>query len=248
MRERTYFAQLCLLQISDGERALRRHAGTARSRAAAPGADRAPAPRKVLHAARQDLEVLWPANRTGRRLFDTQVAAALIGMPAQIGYGDLVQQLLGQTPAQGRDAHRLVAPPAERPRRSSMRWTTCVICCRCESACTRACSSSAAGRGSWRKWRELDAAGSFAADPEQAWRRVKGVTRTGRRAPVAGAGAGAWRERRAISADRPRSWILPDAALRDIVMRAPRSMRASWADRGAARGYPQQQRRTRCWQ
>ncbi len=34
----------------------------------------------------------------------------------------------------------------------------------------------------------------------------------------------AWREQRAISADRPRNWILPDAALRDIVMRVPRSV------------------------
>jgi len=35
----------------------------------------------------------------------------------------------------------------------------------------------------------------------------------------------AWRERRAIGADRPRNWILPDAALRDIVLSVPRSMR-----------------------
>jgi ribonuclease D len=34
----------------------------------------------------------------------------------------------------------------------------------------------------------------------------------------------AWREQRAISADRPRNWILPDAALRDIVLRAPRTL------------------------
>ncbi|MGH8232534.1 MAG: HRDC domain-containing protein, partial [Steroidobacteraceae bacterium] len=33
----------------------------------------------------------------------------------------------------------------------------------------------------------------------------------------------AWRERRAIEADRPRSWIVSDIALRDIVTRVPRT-------------------------
>ena len=33
----------------------------------------------------------------------------------------------------------------------------------------------------------------------------------------------AWRERRAADKDRPRTWILDDAALRSLVMRAPRN-------------------------
>jgi ribonuclease D len=70
---------------------------------------------------------------------------------------------------------------------------------------------------------ELDASGSFAIDPEQAWRRVKGLAELDEpRARLARALA-AWRERVAISTDRPRNWILPDAALRDIVLQAPRT-------------------------
>src|SRR6202050_477704 len=80
MRERTYFAQLCLLQLSFGTRALAidtlalSDLGPLRATLATPRV------RKVVHAARQDLEVLWPATGPLRGLFDTQAAAALIGL------------------------------------------------------------------------------------------------------------------------------------------------------------------------
>src|ERR1700690_1105036 len=96
MRERTYFAQLCLLQLSFGAEAVcidtlaLPDLGPLRATMASPAIG------KVLHAARQDLEVLAPATGPLLGLFDTQVAAALIGLPAQIGYGDLVSQLLGR--------------------------------------------------------------------------------------------------------------------------------------------------------
>ena len=93
----------------------------------------APAIGKVLHAARQDLEVLGPPPEPLVGLFDTQVAAALIGLPAQVGYGELVQAAAGRQPAQGRDAHRLVAPAADRAHSSRTRSMTCAICCRCAS-------------------------------------------------------------------------------------------------------------------
>src|SRR5687767_6825241 len=60
---------------------------------------------KVLHAARQDLEVMSQAPRTPLRpdrdgkipgpIFDTQLAAAFLGHAAQIGYGNLVTERLG---------------------------------------------------------------------------------------------------------------------------------------------------------
>ena len=49
-----------------------------------------------MHASRQDVEVLFPVAGLVRPVFDTQIAAALTGLPAQIGYGELVRRLLGQ--------------------------------------------------------------------------------------------------------------------------------------------------------
>ncbi len=50
---------------------------------------------KVMHAARQDLEVLLPAVGLVQPVFDTQIAAALAGHPSQVGYAELTQRLLG---------------------------------------------------------------------------------------------------------------------------------------------------------
>ena len=222
MRERTYFAQLCLLQLSYGDQAVcidtlaLRDLGALRTIMAAPQTP------KIVHAARQDLEVLEPAIGTVAGVFDTQVAAALIGMPAQVGYGDLVQRLLATnlrkaetrtdwtrrplTSAQlayALDDVRYLLPLRERLRERLERL----------------------GRWGWfeEEMAELNANGPFAIDPEQAWRRLKGLADLDAARQDLAHRLAAWRERIAISADRPRNWILPDAALREIVLRVPRT-------------------------
>src|SRR3984893_18000491 len=51
---------------------------------------------KIMHACRQDLEVLLPLAGLVRPVFDHQIAAGLTGLPAQIGYAEAVRRLLGQ--------------------------------------------------------------------------------------------------------------------------------------------------------
>lgn len=94
-REKTYYAQFALLQIA--------------SRSACyvidPTAIKDLTPvwelmhdekiLKVFHAARQDLEIiLFESGKLPLPLFDTQVAAALLGYGQQVGFGNLVQRLL----------------------------------------------------------------------------------------------------------------------------------------------------------
>jgi len=95
LRERTYRPQLCLLQL----------AGNGTALCVDPLADlpldvlrpvlTRPSTPKILHAARQDLEVLWPVFGPIEGVYDTQIAAALAGLPAQVGYSELVRRLLG---------------------------------------------------------------------------------------------------------------------------------------------------------
>jgi len=74
---------------------------------------------------------------------------------------------------------------------------------------------------------ELGALGDARAltiEPEEAWRRIRGLHDLDpARARLARA-LGAWRERNAIEHDRPRGWILEDAVLREIVMQVPRTL------------------------
>ena len=103
LRERTYYARLCLIQVGTPdlvacidplalERLAPLHALLADARL-----------RKVLHAARQDLEVFHDLDAGGGRhvipapVFDTQIAAAYLGYDDQIGYAALVTALTGVT-------------------------------------------------------------------------------------------------------------------------------------------------------
>jgi len=80
-----------------------------------------------MHASRQDVEVLFPLAGLVRPVFDTQIAAALTGLPAQIGYGELVRRTLGTELAEGMaeaearaatlNGARAAAAPPSAPRR-----------------------------------------------------------------------------------------------------------------------------------
>ncbi len=221
LRERTYFAQLCLLQLSvaDGAfcidtlalRDLQPLRATLSNRAIA----------KVLHAARQDLEVLWPATGPVVGLFDTQVAAALIGLPAQIGYGDLVNRLLSVSLHKGETRTDWSRRPLTAAQLDYAVDDVRYLLPLREQLGQRL---EQLGRRAWfdQEMAELDAIGSFEVDPTQAFRRFKGFSELDPDRQRIAAALSAWREQRAISSDRPRNWILADAALRDIVMRAPR--------------------------
>ena len=95
VREKTYYPQLCLIQIATRDYA-------ACIDCLAP-LDLSPLYAQlfqsdrtwVLHSARQDLEVIWQrAERMPPRLIDTQIAAALIGWPPQVGLEGLLARTL----------------------------------------------------------------------------------------------------------------------------------------------------------
>jgi ribonuclease D len=223
MRERTYFAQLCLLQLSFGERAVCIDTLALPDLSALRPIMASRGVGKVLHAARQDLEVLEPTTGPVVGIFDTQVAAALIGLPAQVGYGELVNMLLGAK------LHKAETRTdwSRRPL-SSAQLAYALDDVRYLQPLRERLTARLQGLGRWDWFEEemaqLDAAGSFAIDPNESWRRIRGITELDPARQGLARALAAWRERRAISADRPRNWILPDAALRDIVLRVPRNM------------------------
>jgi ribonuclease D len=215
MRERTYFAQLCLLQLCFADRAVCVDTLALTDMSALAGAMGAMATRKILHAARQDLEVLWPITGALNGVFDTQVAAALVGLPAQIGYADLTQTLLGRSlhKSQTRTdwSRRPLSVAQIDYALDDVRLTQRLI---------------ELGRERWfdEEMAELNSGQSYQVAPEEAWRRLKGLNELDESRLALAQALAAWREQRAIHADRPRAWILPDAALREIVSTVPRSI------------------------
>ena len=94
----------------------------------APLAQALDGPEWVLHAASQDLACLAELGLRPARLFDTELAGRLAGLP-RVGLGPMVEQLLGLRLEKGHGAADWSTRPPETSSRSSsscgMSWTTC---------------------------------------------------------------------------------------------------------------------------
>ena len=97
LRETTYYPLLCVAQMASPDEAVVIDA-------LAPGIDLAPfyalmadeKVMKVFHAARQDIEIVWhAAKHIPHPIFDTQVAAMVLGYGDSISYEQLVQRITG---------------------------------------------------------------------------------------------------------------------------------------------------------
>lgn len=221
LRERTYRPQLCLLQFALPGEALCVDPLADLELEPLRAALSAGAP-KILHAARQDLEVLWPLFGAVAPVFDTQIAAALAGFPAQVGYSELVRQLLGATIEKGQtrtDWSKRPLSPAQLHYAIEDVIHLRVLRDALQERLERL------ERLGWleEELRDLAREERLFVDPEKAHERLRfGGELDPDRARLLQMLA-AWRERRAIEKDRPRSWILDDAALRALVFRPPRS-------------------------
>jgi ribonuclease D len=223
VRERTYYPRLCLIQVAAADRlALIDPLAIADPAALlVPLSD--PRRPKLLHAARQDVEALLPL--TGLPLapiFDTQLAAALLGFPAQIGYAELVRQLLGVELAKGHArtdwARRPLSPEQLVYAADDVRYLPALAALLDERL-------TAAGRRGWmdEESAALTDIALYRVEPAVAWRRLKGLERLQPAAQCAIRALAHWREERAMERDLPRGWVLPDAALFEIAQARPRT-------------------------
>jgi ribonuclease D len=225
MREKTYRAELCLLQVAIGDTPVCIDPLALSDLSALAPSFTAPGIVKIMHAARQDLEVLMPAVGLVTPVFDTQIAAALAGHPAQVGYAELARRLLGIELSKGQTrtdwTRRPLSPEQQAYALDDVRHLAALRIRLLETL-------EAKGRVVWLEEELAALANSDAlrVDPDDAWKKIKAL-------PVLDAGRqqlakelGAWRERRAIERNRPRGWILDDLCLREILILLPRSPEA----------------------
>ena len=237
MRERTYWPELCVVQLA-GE------AEVAIVDALAGGIDLAPlgalfadpAVTKVFHAARQDIEIfVLRFGDTPRPLFDTQVAAMVAGFGDQVGYDSLVSALTG---GQIDKAHRF-SDWAARPLSPAqltyaaadvtyLRGVYVSLCARLEKD----------ERLDWvaEEMAELADPATYRPDPETMWERLRPRTGNRRLLGVLRAVA-AWREREAQRANIPRQRMLKDESLLELAATAPKDAEALARVRGVTRGF-----------
>ncbi len=220
MREKTYYAQFCLLQIANEDL-------VACVDPLALNLDPLldliydPAVVKVMHSARQDLEILYDLRHDlPRPLFDTQIAATVLGYGDQIGYGSLVQGMFGveldKSHTRTDWCQRPLDPKQLRYAADDVRYLV-QIYLRQRTELERS------GRLDWLAgdFAELTDERKYINSPLNAWRRIRQAnTLKGVQLAVLRALA-AWREERAKAVNKPRKWILSDDVLLELARHMP---------------------------
>lgn len=219
MRESTYFPQLCLVQIATADRIW----------CADPLEDgeldnfwrTLVKPEWIVHSGRQDVEVLFlSAGRMPERLFDTQLAAALLGYAPQLGYGALVSELFGVELPKSHTR----ADWSRRPLRNEfLQYAAEDVEYLLEAHDRLAGRLAEKGRLHWAEQDSADLLDPslYTADPAAAVQRLKGARYLSGRARRAAERLAAWREKEALRLDRPRQWILRDSVLLEIAITGP---------------------------
>ncbi|SNS29987.1 ribonuclease D [Azospirillum sp. RU38E] len=239
MREKTYYPQLCLVQVAGPDDA-------AAIDPLAPGIDLSPLfalmddPKvlKVFHAARQDLEIFY--HLTGKiptPLFDTQVAAMVCGFGDSVGYETLITKL---TPARIDKSSRFT-DWSQRPLTDRQLTYALSDVTHLRPAYEKIRAKLArTGRAEWLtdEMAILTEPATYRTEPEDAWKRLKVRTEKPRFLAILKEVA-AWREREAQRKDLPRNRVLRDEALVEIAAHAPTNADDLGRTRGLGSGMAQ---------
>ena len=221
LRETTYYPLLCVAQMASADEAVVVDA-------LAPDIDLAPffalmgneRVMKVFHAARQDIEIVWHrAKLIPGPIFDTQVAAMVLGYGDAISYEQLVQRITGDSLDKSHRFTDWTRRPLSDPQLayaiSDVTHLRDVYLALVDDLGRR-------GRVDWvqEEMGVLTSADTYRMDPENAWQRLKTRVRKPKELAVL-IEVAAWREREAQSRDVPRSRVLKDDVIGDIAVQAP---------------------------
>jgi len=222
IREKTYYPRLCLIQVCNGE--------VAACIDPLQLSDLGPlleilydgAILKVLHAARQDLEIfLHDYQRLPMPVFDTQPAAALLGHGDQIGYANLVKQLLHVELPKDQTRTDWSRRPLDE---QQMRYALDDVIHLGELYLHMRGHLFDRERLQWlaADFATLVDPHTYFPEPESMWKRTKGKQHLRGKQLAVLQKLAAWREQQARDRDLPRKWILKDEVMIELSRRMPR--------------------------
>lgn len=221
LRETTFWPKLCVVQVASPDEAVVIDA-------LADGIDLEPlfgllaneAVLKVFHAARQDIEIVWHlAKFIPSPIFDTQVAAMVLGYGDSIAYDQLVQRLTGAHI----DKSSRFTDWAKRPLSEAQSSYAISDVTHLRDVYVKLSAQlEKRGRAHWMQdeMAILTSPETYRQAPEEAWKRIGGRIRKPRDLAVL-IEVAAWRDREAQSKNVPRSRILKDDAIAEIAVQAP---------------------------
>ncbi|MBD24284.1 MAG: ribonuclease D [Candidatus Marinimicrobia bacterium] len=224
MRETTYWAKLCLVQVSGPDYA---HCIDP----LAPNLDLSPLyellanPKvmKVFHAGRQDLEIFYTATgAVPTPVFDTQIAAMVCGFGDQVGYETLVSKLTGSR----LDKTQRFTDWSRRPLTNRQVEYALGDVTHLRTVYTKLVKKlEQTGRAAWLDEENaiLSSPDTYKICPREVWRRIRARTREPRLLAVLRELA-EWRELKAQSLDIPRQRVAKDDALLELAASLPKTV------------------------
>ena len=237
MRERTYWPELCVVQLGGEDE-------VAVVDALAPDLDLAPLGAlladpsvvKVFHAARQDVEIfLLRFGAVPTPMFDTQIAAMVAGFGDQVSYDGLCRALAGVSIEK---AHRFSDWSARPLSASQIDYAAADVTHLRRVYTGLRERLSREGRLDWvaEEMAALTDPAGYRVDPETAWERLKPRTQNRRALGVLRAAA-AWREREAQRVNIPRQRLVRDETLLELSATAPTTPAELARARGVSEGF-----------
>jgi ribonuclease D len=237
LRESTYYPQLCVLQMASVDEAIVVDA-------LAEGLDLKPffdlmaneRVMKVFHAARQDIEIIWHrAELIPHPIFDTQVAAMVLGYGDSISYDQLVQRITGDTLDK---SHRFTDWTRRPLTKAQVDYAVSDVTHLRDVYQALLADLGKRGRTSWvqEEMNILTSPETYRMDPENAWQRLRTRVRKPKELAVL-IEIAAWREREAKARDVPRGRVLKDDLVADIAIQAPTTIERLAALRSLPKGF-----------
>jgi ribonuclease D len=237
LRETTYYPLLCVAQMASVDEAVVVDA-------VAEGIDLKPFYElmanervlKVFHAARQDIEIVWhEAGLIPHPIFDTQVAAMVLGYGDSISYDQLVQRITGDTLDKSHrftDWSRRPLSPAQ------VKYAISDVTHLRDVFQALDADLHKRGRADWvgEEMEVLTSPDTYRAEPDLAWQRLKTRARKPKELAVLMEVA-AWREREAQTRDVPRGRVLKDDVVGEIAQQAPTTVERLAGLRSLPRGF-----------
>ncbi len=224
LREKTYYPRLCLVQVAAGDDIAAVDPLRVKDLSPLAALLEAPDVTKVFHACSQDLEVLLDGMGVMcAPVFDTQLAAAFLGMRQQVSYGSLVEAYCGVHLPKAESltdwSRRPLDPEQLAYAEDDVRYLPGIY--------ERMLSELARrDRLSWvgPEMAELCDVSRVRRDPSEAYLRLRRSGSLTRRQLALAREVCAWRERTAAERDVPRKWVLSDEVVVEVCKRVPASL------------------------
>ncbi len=238
LREKTYYPKLCLIQMATDDDIAIIDPFAIEDLTCLSALLEDPSIMKVFHAATQDIEILlrevgsvpWP-------LFDTQIAAALLGFSHQVGLAQLVSSICGVTLKKTDSFTDWSLRPLSK---SQLEYASGDVAFLPELyVCMREMLIDQE-RLDWLEpdFRELARSERYLVDPYERFRHLKRANQLNRRQLAAAREVAAWREKRAQEVNIPRKWVLSDEQVVEVCRKEARKIDDLYLIRGMREKLP----------